>query len=228
MPAEVDLEAGDLFCIFPNLVSQQRAVSTHPPRLAWLAFDGPASLAITARLGLVPDHPVRRGLDLDRLQPLVRQMGTVFSDLTAEHQLQPTEYLVRFVGHALSTRSTADGGARRPWLHAARALLDEHCAESITIAEVATQVGVDRSHLWKEFTAEFGLSPSAYLQQARLAQAHRLLAETGLSISEVALSVGYADVYAFSHAFRRGTGVSPSQARRAHANNAKPAVGEDV
>jgi AraC-like DNA-binding protein len=230
MERDVEVAAGDLFCIFPDAITHQRAVRADPPRLTWIAFDGPAAPAVADRLGLAPEQPVLRGLDLDRLRPHLRRAGSVLAESQTGHPLRLTEYLVGFLGELMAAAPAAPPPRRESWLRAGRSLIEEHCTEIVSVAEVAKQVGVDRSHFSKEFAREFGRSPSAHLQEARLSEARRLLTETALSVGQVAQSVGYADVYSFSHAFRRVTGISPSQARqslagKAGTNGPNPPVG---
>lgn len=58
------------------------------------------------------------------------------------------------------------------------------------------------------------ISPSAYLNSIRMENAKRLLTTTNLSISEIALSVGFLDPLYFSKAFKKYAGISPSEFRK--------------
>lgn len=59
----------------------------------------------------------------------------------------------------------------------------------------------------------FGSSPMKHLTQLRLLRARVMLTSTSASIQEIADLFGYSDAYAFSHAFKRCYGVSPSAFR---------------
>ena len=63
------------------------------------------------------------------------------------------------------------------------------------------------------FKQTCGIPPKQYLQDIRMKKAMSLLVNTDLKIAEVALSVGYDCQLAFSGAFRKYTGVSPSEYR---------------
>ena len=69
-------------------------------------------------------------------------------------------------------------------------------------------------HFCRAFKKAFGLPPMAYQQQLRTQAAATLLRETPLRIGEIARRTGYSDVYAFSKAFRRNTGLSFRAFRR--------------
>ena len=59
-----------------------------------------------------------------------------------------------------------------------------------------------------------GHRPQAYVIEAKLERARQLLAESALSISEIAEALGYRDIYFFSRQFRQRTGGSPTDYRR--------------
>jgi AraC-like DNA-binding protein len=57
---------------------------------------------------------------------------------------------------------------------------------------------------------------SGILDGLRMDLARRYLAEPSLTVSQIAWLLGFQEVSAFTHAFRRWTGYSPAQARRAN------------
>lgn len=86
-------------------------------------------------------------------------------------------------------------------------------AKNREIADYAKMCGISSSYFISRFTKEYGMPPYRYLTQIRIGQAKHLLLETGISISEIARSVGYADPFCFSRVFRKHTGMSPSKFR---------------
>ena len=61
---------------------------------------------------------------------------------------------------------------------------------------------------------QFGITPMQRVTQLRLRHAATLLAVTEQKLENIAQNVGYADRFAFSHAFKRHTGFSPAEFRR--------------
>ncbi|MDI3419628.1 AraC family transcriptional regulator [Streptomyces luteolus] len=100
-----------------------------------------------------------------------------------------------------------------PALHA----FHDRPAEAWTVASLAAQSGVSRALFARRFTELMGRPPLAYLTECRMADAESLLADTDLSIARIAKSVGYADAFGFSAAFKRHKGLSPSTFRAAAA-----------
>ena len=83
-----------------------------------------------------------------------------------------------------------------------------------TAASLARQAGMCRSTFAEHFTLLVGEPPGAYLTRLRMQMAVEILRD-GASLAEVALQVGYSSEGAFSKAFKRTLGVSPSTYRAA-------------
>jgi AraC-like DNA-binding protein len=78
--------------------------------------------------------------------------------------------------------------------------------------EIARRLGLSHRTLARRLAGE-GLSFSQILDELKVDLATRYLAE-GLSVSRIAWLLGYREVSAFTHAFKRWTGKSPRQSRR--------------
>jgi AraC-like DNA-binding protein len=82
------------------------------------------------------------------------------------------------------------------------------------VAEIARKLGVSRRTLARRLSSE-GLTFAAVMKNLKQDLAKRHLADDTLSISEIAWLLGYQDVSAFTHAFKRWTGTSPRMAKHA-------------
>lgn len=83
----------------------------------------------------------------------------------------------------------------------------------IDVDGVAKQLSMSARTLKRRLAAE-GTSYSELLEAERKDRAEHLLAHTALSVKEISAALGYADTAAFSHAFARWTGKSPSERRQ--------------
>lgn len=83
----------------------------------------------------------------------------------------------------------------------------------LCLASLAADAGLSRFHFCRAFKDSTGLSPIAWLRQLRLEQAMEMLRD-GEAIVSVAAALGYASQTAFAAAFKRLTGVPPSEWRR--------------
>ena len=84
------------------------------------------------------------------------------------------------------------------------------------VSEIARQLGVSQRTFARRLSEE-GLTFSELLDNLRSDLANRHLADRDLAISQIAWLLGYSDVGAFSHAFKRWTGKTPGQARAEYA-----------
>jgi AraC-like DNA-binding protein len=95
------------------------------------------------------------------------------------------------------------------------ALMHRHPERAWTVATLAREVGMSRSHFAERFAAVVGRAPLAYLADWRMHVGRTLLRDGGLRVGEVARRVGYGSEAAFSTAFKRATGVAPGAYRKA-------------
>jgi AraC-like DNA-binding protein len=80
-----------------------------------------------------------------------------------------------------------------------------------TIAQLAKEAALSRSAFFERFHRAVGLAPMAYLLAWRMALAKRLLRRKEGGLADIAERVGYSSASAFSVAFSRHVGVSPTQ-----------------
>jgi AraC family transcriptional regulator len=92
--------------------------------------------------------------------------------------------------------------------------IEEHLAESISLAALAQLVRLSPNYFCRAFSQSFGIPPQRYHTRQRIERAKTLLAKRSASVTEVGFTVGYSETSAFSSAFRRMTGLTPSTYRR--------------
>ncbi len=76
---------------------------------------------------------------------------------------------------------------------------------------LAALCGVSTVYFRKLFLRVTGASPITYIQNLRIAKAKRMLESDYDNLAEIAASLGYADIYTFSKAFKKQTALSPTQ-----------------
>ncbi|MFE3019973.1 AraC family transcriptional regulator [Streptomyces sp. NPDC059256] len=153
------------------------------------------------------------------LEQLLREMS---SDRPGGSRV--TEYLSQLVfAHVLRDYLARGESYPAGWL---RALADERIAPTLRLmhtdparpwqlAELAQAAAMSRSAYAGVFTSVAGVPPLTYLHQWRMRLAEQTLLQTNTPVSQLALSLGYASESAFSHAFKRETGVAPKRFRDA-------------
>jgi transcriptional regulator GlxA family with amidase domain len=110
---------------------------------------------------------------------------------------------------------TAEEQNRR--LLRARDAMDRTYAEPLDIAALAVIAAVSPAHFIRTFRTTFGETPHRYLQRRRVERAMWLLRETGRSVTDICLDVGFTSLGTFSRTFRDIVGASPLGYRRSSA-----------
>jgi AraC family transcriptional regulator, regulatory protein of adaptative response / DNA-3-methyladenine glycosylase II len=96
----------------------------------------------------------------------------------------------------------------------ALALIAEGALNETGVAGLADRLGIGERHLRRLFDAHVGASPIAVAQAQRLLLAKKLVTDTRLALSDVALAAGYASLRRFNDAFVSAYGRPPSAAGR--------------
>ena len=102
-------------------------------------------------------------------------------------------------------------------------LLEEGFLDDRRAGDLAAAVGVGSRHLTRLFVEEVGVGPGALARSRRLLLAARLLDETDLAITAVAMGAGYGSIRRFNAEFRAAFGVPPSAWRCARTRRRAPA-----
>ena len=107
--------------------------------------------------------------------------------------------------------------ARHPAVVGALAVMEAHLSEPLSGSALAARVGVGERRLARLFARDLDASPMRVYRDLRLERARSLLERTAMSVGEVALATGFTSFAHFSSAFRRVSGTSPREWRRARA-----------
>ena len=99
----------------------------------------------------------------------------------------------------------------REKIEKARDILLEQLDAPITIRDLARRVAMNECYLKKGFKAMYGTTIYDYFQKERMEKAKNLLYERGMSVSEVAILMGYSCISHFSTAFKKHTGLKPCE-----------------
>ena len=181
----------------------------------YFVFDSPdAALLVSLLPALVHVHGA------ERLSVLVRLVNEESKEQRSGRDLVLTRLVEVLLIEALRA---APGENAPPGL--LRGLADPRLALAIrdmhrdparpwTVAELAKKAALSRSAFFERFTRAVGLPPMEYLLTWRMAVAKRLLRHNNVGLAEIAERVGYGSASAFSTAFSRSVGQSPSRYAR--------------
>ena len=92
--------------------------------------------------------------------------------------------------------------------------IQKNYRKKISLAEIASSGAVGQSKCCRLFARYFSQSPNEYLNHYRLSKSLDLLHNTDMSVTEIALSVGFGGASYFAETFRKRMGISPTEFRR--------------
>jgi AraC-like DNA-binding protein len=117
----------------------------------------------------------------------------------------------RFPVHARKIRLQARSGLAAWQQLVVAAYIEKHIAESITVHALARFVYLTPHCFSRAFKRSFGIPPHRYVIQQRIERSKTLLAGSALSVAEIGLALGFSRTSSFSAAFRKITGISPTE-----------------
>lgn len=138
---------------------------------------------------------------------------------SADYWLACAQALLPRSEDATSPRADRDqqtGGLAHWQITRVKRHIDMNLAERVTTAELAGLTRLSTGHFARAFKSSVGCSPRAYLIRRRLELARRLLVESDLALSHIALEAGMADQAHLSRLFRQFFATTPSTWRRQH------------
>ena len=92
--------------------------------------------------------------------------------------------------------------------------IEEHLAEEISLAALAELADLSLFHFARAFTQSFGVPPHRYHMARRMDRARSLLQRPALSVTQIGIQIGFRETSSFTRAFRRFTGLTPTEYRR--------------
>lgn len=99
-------------------------------------------------------------------------------------------------------------------------LIEKGLVKPISTQWLASEVNLSPRQLTRLFNAEFSQSPGEFIRSARLRYAHWLLINSGESVTEIALRLGFSDCAHFIRMFSREFGCTPGDCRNTRINAA--------
>ncbi len=118
--------------------------------------------------------------------------------------------LVR-LGHRERERKPQARGGLAAWQQRIiTAYIEDHLAERIPLSVLAGLARLSPNHFCRAFKQSFGLPPHQYHRVRRMESAKVMLANSAYSVTAVGLKLGFSETSAFSTAFRKATGLTPT------------------
>jgi AraC family transcriptional regulator len=169
--------------------------------------------------------------DAEQLQMLSRALDALAQSLPARREQRSfvDQAIVALCSHLLQRFEVTEPVrpveriALSPWQERrAKELMSSHMDQGLSIAQIASECSLSRSHFSRAFKKNTGVSPRDWFLRMRLDKAKGLLTDSCLTISQISLDCGFADQSHFTRVFTRMLGVTPFTWRRSTPSDAAP------
>ena len=208
------INAGDVFCLFANHTHSYYTSQQEPLEMFWVAFDGRQALSVLNKLGITEENTYVHNILTTNSRETIENLIALFKHYDENKQFKKISLIYELFDnlHAEISKNSMPK-SNKDWIQQGIDYIDMYYSEGITVADVAEYVGINRNHFSNRFTKRVGRSPNTYLQSKIMKKAEELLIETKNSITDIALSLCFSDVYSFSRSFKNYYGVSPTEFR---------------
>lgn len=208
------LHSGDCFLVYPNTEVTYYADEQNPWEYAWVGFTGSDAAIILQATDFSKSSPIIQNTPngdtiCNQILNIYDARGNEF-----EHAVEMTGLLYTTLALLMhNARKSSDTNTAQSYVQKGIEYITANYSYPITIEDIASYVGLSRSHLFRSFRTVLGVSPKEYLTDFRIKQSCLLLERSDLSITAIANSIGFDNSLYFSKAFHKEKGMSPKEYR---------------
>lgn len=210
------VNASNLVVINPNVTHTEVSLNAQPLEYIVLGVEGIALSTSENANGQfnILDHFESAEISgcLRNILREMEQKNTGYEDVCQAYMEILIIRLMRNTDLAVSAEPQAISANRQ--CAAVRRYIDLHFKEALTLEALAEEAHMNKYYLSHAFKREYGVSPIHYMIGRRIEESKYLLAETDLSMSQIAQLLGFSSLSYFSQVFRRTQSLSPMEYRQ--------------
>ena len=175
---------------------------SHIPVILLTARDNPESLSAGYKLGA--DFYLSKPFDNEMLLTIIRNL--------LRNREQIKSYYRNAVPVSIAPKDQTFSNADEQFLMKLNGLVMENLDNSeLDVKYLTVEIGMSRASLYNKVKALTGLGVNDYINRIRIEQAMQLLANTGLSVTEISERTGFSSSRYFSTSFKQFTSMTPSE-----------------
>ena len=205
------LKPGQGIVFFPGDTTVHKTCGTEPRCGYWCCLDGKGVGEAFARAGISSEAPYLPPETARRVTLLMQDIYSMNRENDGGAELRRNGFMLAVIGEIL--RSTAAKEPGSLYVRRALGVMESRYGEDLSVAEIAREVGLERSYFSTLFRRETGRTPKETLTELRVRRASALLRSTDLPVSEIASACGIPPEN-FSRIFRSVSGSTPLAYRR--------------
>ena len=209
---KIRLMSHDLLVVYPGEKLAYKTKKDVPWSISWVGVYGEQVEAFLRTIGASRENPVLHVANHDIISKILDDMYAESAKSTITSKIKCIGMLYEFF--SVLTENTSFQNNKRSYVRDAMHYMDFCYDRKITLTEVAKSVNLEKSYFAKIFKRETGVTVTEWIRDLRVRKACRLLETTGLTVQQIALSVGVENQLYFSKIFKKIMGVAPTDYRK--------------
>ena len=210
------VDVNNLVIINPNVTHTEASLNAQPLEYIVLGIDGIELVNSKSTNGRYCILDSSESMEISScLRNILREMelkNTGYEDICQAYMEILIIRLMRNTALAVPEEPQTISGNRQ--CAAVRRYIDLHFKEALTLEQLSEEAHMNKYYLSHAFKREYGVSPINYMISRRIEESKYLLAETDLSLSQIAQLLGFSSLSYFSQVFRRTQDSSPMEYRQ--------------
>lgn len=206
------LSEGDGFFVEPGEMAFYQADNENPWKYYWVGFSGIDASRLIGAAGISSSSPIFK---CDNIPETISLFKSIYNSKgnNLHNELSMTAGLYDLFAKLIKNSNMPDGRKQqnRNYVEMAIKFVEHNFSRPISVTDIADNAGISRSHLYRLFVQQIGMTPNEYLVKYRIDIACKLLSENRINISEAACSSGFSDPLYFSRVFKKIKKVTPTE-----------------
>lgn len=211
-----DIQANQLFLIDCMTEHLYETIDETGWDFDWVHFNGPGVRSLLEIFDAQDSSPIRIVHPDSTIPELFNRLYELLERKGICQEFQVSSLLIALLTESiiLAMDDYPPKGSRHVSVTRAIEILEGNLEKKITLDQLSLQCSTDKYYLIKLFRQHTGLTPMAYLQQARISKAKELLLNTSQSVERIGEAVGFSPASYFITVFRRWEQMTPLAYRK--------------
>ncbi|MBE6542116.1 MAG: AraC family transcriptional regulator [Ruminococcaceae bacterium] len=206
------VSAGEGFLIYPDTYESYYPDGDDPWSILWVISQDSAMENFFSLHNADRDSGIFKFHNIYEMQSTAEKIAAHKTGTSSSHYL--AEIFLHIINQCVEEKRSAEIPAAKIYFDFSVNYIKTHLHLSVTVDGLCKTIGITQPYLYRIFMDNLGVPPKQYISDCRLTQAKKLLSETDLSVTEIAHSIGFHDVLAFSKFFSSKTKISPTKYRQ--------------
>jgi len=210
-----EVKANQGFLICPDVVTYYKADNDNPWIYTWVGFKGIKAEYYLKLANLNKENPIFECIEGEFVKKCFKNMIKA-TELKYGREFRLQGLLGVFLSELIEEAGkyvVIGNNYKELYIKKSLEFVETNYSRKLNISEMAKSVGLNKNYFSTFFRVNIGVTPQKYIIRFRINKACELMANQGLTISDISRSVGYDDTLGFSKIFKKEKGLSPKNYR---------------